>query len=514
MAGTTFAAIDVGSYQVEMVIYEISSRGVKQLDHVRHIIALGRDTYNEKSISYGLIDELCDVLYDFTNIMKTYEVKAYRACATSAVREAKNARRIIDRIRMRTGLNVEILSNSEQRLIIYEAVASKQSGFQNLIEQGMAMADVGAGSAQVSLFDNGTLITTQNLQLGALRLVEVLNSVTGGATNTYAMMEEYIDTDIDALKHLFIKDRKIQGLVLVGDSINWLISRIGTEMVREDGIYTKEEFMAIFHSLYFSDGELSMMLGMSQTQASVILPSAMIYKKILEVTEAERLWIPCIRLCDGIVSEYARKEKKLYQFDHDFQSDIIAASKNISKRYSWNKEHIRFVEKNALAIFDVMKKYHGLGKKERLLLQISCILHDCGQYISMLYPAECSFNIIMSTEIIGLSHLDREMVAYIVKYTTMEFNQDNQLNESLDNTTFLTISKLTAIIQLSNALDRGHKQKFKNTEYHIKDRVLEITTKTFEDITLEKGLLKEKTKLFEEVYGLKPIIAQKKVQEV
>ena len=58
MSVTTFAAIDVGSYEVEMVIYEISTHGIRQLDHVRHIIALGRDTYNMKAISYDLVDEL------------------------------------------------------------------------------------------------------------------------------------------------------------------------------------------------------------------------------------------------------------------------------------------------------------------------------------------------------------------------------------------------------------------------------------------------------------------------
>ena len=61
MSVTTFAAIDVGSYEVEMVIYEISTHGIRQLDHVRHIIALGRDTYNMKAISYDLVDELCEV---------------------------------------------------------------------------------------------------------------------------------------------------------------------------------------------------------------------------------------------------------------------------------------------------------------------------------------------------------------------------------------------------------------------------------------------------------------------
>ena len=222
------------------------------------------------------------------------------------------------------------------------------------------------------------------------------------------------------------------------------------------------------------------------------------------------MWIPGVRLCDGMAAEYALKEKKIEVFEHDFTADIVAAARNISKRYSWNKEHVKFVEKNAMAIFDATKKLHGLGKREKLLLQIECILHDCGQYISMLKPAECSYNLVMSTEIIGLSHLEREMVANIVKYTTIDWGAGAELKETFTDETVLTISKLTAIIKVSNALDRGHKQKFKDTKYVVKERELQIITNTYEDITLEKGSVSNRRTLFEEVYGCKPVIIQKR----
>ena len=221
MSVTTFAAIDVGSYEVEMVIYEISTHGIRQLDHVRHIIALGRDTYNMKAISYDLVDELCEVLYDFVSVMKTYQVSRYRAIATSAVREAGNSVNIIDRIKMRTGLK---------------------------IEKGVAMADVGSGSSQVSLFDNGSLITTQNVQLGALRVNEIVDGFAKGAASSLAIMEEYMDTEIDVLKNLFIKERKIECLIAVGDNINWFINRIDAEKSNE--YYNREEFLEVYHKLY------------------------------------------------------------------------------------------------------------------------------------------------------------------------------------------------------------------------------------------------------------------------
>ena len=84
----TFAAIDVGSFELELGIYEITDKGnVRTVDQVKHMIALGKDTYNTGKISYRLVEEMCEVLQDFVRIMKEYQVKEYRAYATSAMRE-------------------------------------------------------------------------------------------------------------------------------------------------------------------------------------------------------------------------------------------------------------------------------------------------------------------------------------------------------------------------------------------------------------------------------------------
>lgn len=99
MAVRMFAAIEIGSFALELGIYEISEKtGIRCVDHIRHVIALGSDTFSEGKISYGLADEMCSVLEDFTGIMKTYRVREYRAYGTTAMREAKNSQIILDQI--------------------------------------------------------------------------------------------------------------------------------------------------------------------------------------------------------------------------------------------------------------------------------------------------------------------------------------------------------------------------------------------------------------------------------
>ena len=112
MAIKMFAAIDVGSFELEMGIYEISqSFGIREVDHLRHVLALGKDTYNDGKIGYGLVKEMCQVLKNFTEIMKSYRITEYRAYATSAMREAKNSQIVLDQIQVRTGLIVKSINN-------------------------------------------------------------------------------------------------------------------------------------------------------------------------------------------------------------------------------------------------------------------------------------------------------------------------------------------------------------------------------------------------------------------
>ena len=246
-------------------------------------------------------------------------------------------------------------------------------------------------------------------------------------------------------------------------------------------------------------------LNIPVEHASLLIPSLLIYKKALDYTQTEVLWAPGVRLCDGIAASYAQKHCNV-NFSHDFVKDILNTSYNLAKRYKGNIGHTELLEIGSTAIYDAMKKYHGLGKRERLLLQIATILHDCGKYISITQPGECSYNIIMATEIIGLSHNEREIVANVVRYNTREFDYKSGTDKTMSNTMYLTVAKLTAILRIANAMDRSHRQKLKKMKIFLKQEELVIQVETLEDISLELALFSQKADFFEEVYGVRPVL--------
>ena len=499
MATRIFAAIDVGSFEVEMTIYEISGKNVlRQIDQLRHVIALGRDTYNTGKISYELVDEMCRVLGEFAKVMKSYQVDDYRAVATSAMREAGNSHIILDQIRVRTGIEVRIISNSEQRFLSYKAIAMKEAEFQKIIQKGTAIADVSFGSMQLSLFDKDSLVSTLNIRLGVLRLRGVLARVQADARTEQSLVEEMVDNELYTFKKLYLKDREIKNLIGIGESILYLI-RDSSGVRRGDRI-SAEDFLQFYNRLIsMSLDQIEEAFSVNADYARLMVPSAVIYKQVLEMTGAEMLWIPGIRLCDGIAADYAESIKCL-KFTHNFDDDILTASRNMSKRYRCNSGHIQQVEEHALQIFDAMKKYHGLGARERLLLRIAAVLHDCGKFISMRDSSQCAYHIIMSTEIIGLSHKERELIANVVRCNLENFDYNNDI---------LT-AKMTAMLRLANAMDRSHHKRLAGCRLTVKDRQLAIAAPAPENLALELLAIEGKADFFEEIFGIRPVLKQKR----
>lgn len=519
MAIRTFAAIDVGSFELELGIYEISEKyGIREIDHLRHALVLGKDTYNDGKISYELVTEMCTVLNNFSQVMKTYRVEDYRAYASSALREAKNSQIVLDQIQVRTGLRVMTISNSELRFKSFKAVAARDAEFTKLLQSGAAIMDVGFGSTQISMFEDGVLAFTQNLLLGALRLSEMASHWRIDYRMIPSVIEEMVEYELRTFRKMYLKDRQIRTLIATGESINYMLKRGMKEKTRN--LFTAGEFVQFCdHLCTMSLDEIEDEYELSREYAAILVPGSILYKKILEMTGAQQLWAPGITLCDGIAAEYAQ-EKRLVKFRHDFEGDILSTARHMAKRYKCNSAHTAEVERAAAAIFNSTRKYHGMSDRERLLLRIAAILHDCGKFVNITKGTENSYQIIMATEMIGVSHLEREIIANIVRYNLQEYAYDEvELDSDLSlyegqgitkRELTILIAKLTAILRLANSMDRSHKQKLADCRMAVRDEKLVITTDYSGSIVLEQYSFDSKADFFEEVFGIRPVLRQKR----
>lgn len=512
MSVRTFAAIVVGSFELTMKIYEFSGKNsMREIDYVSRRLALGSDTYAHGRICREKQDEVCRTLKEFAGIMKAYKVEAYKAYGTSAIREAENSVILQDQIAQRTGISIEILSNSEQRFLDYKSVASKGESFRRIIEEKTAILDIGGGSIQISLFDNDTLVSTQNLRLGVLRIQEYMSRFEVKHSQEEFFIDEMAMAQLTGYKRLYLKDKQIQNLIVIDDYLSPLAVKL-TGGNSGKAVLDSEGFDKMMDRLRTGNpAQVAKALGLPEEKVPLVFVSAVLAGGIARLMGAEKIWAPGVTLCDGIAYEYAEKIK-MFKGEHDFEKDIIACAVNISKRYMGSRKRSETLDNIAVTIFEAMKKVHGLGKRDLLYLRLAAILHDCGRYISMVNIGETSYDIIMATEIIGLSHAEREIVANIVRFNHGSFGYYG--HQGLDRETYLKIAKLTAILRLSSGLDRSHKQKLKEMKAVLKENQLFLTVDTAEDLTLEKGFFRERTEFFREVFSVEPILKQKKASQV
>lgn len=505
-----FAAIDVGSYELSCKIFQFTPKdGMKEIEVLRYRLDLGGDSFARGKISKEKVDELCNVLLSFKQVMDTYQIEDYKAYGTSAIRETENRIILLDQIEQRTGIRIDIISNSEQRFLNYKAIASKGEEFAREIEKGTAILDIGGGSIQLSLFDKDTLVATQNMKVGVLRLEEQIRHLAVNKEDYERLLEEHINIHISVFKKMYLKDYQIENIIVVDDYVSSLMQKFDRDG-KSTARMTYSKFVHYIDKGKSLDIESQVKLfGTTEENMEHTFVSAIIIKRCMKMLGADNLWAPGVILCDGIGYEYGIK-KGLLKENHDFRQDIIACAMNISKRYQGNKKRSETLENIATTIFDSLKKIHGLGKRERLLLQLSTILHDCGKYISMVNLAECSYNIILYTEIIGLSHTEREMIANVVKFNYEKFTYFDMIlkNSSLERDNYMVIAKLTAILKLADVLDQGQSHKFRDIKVNLKDHVLQIIVYTDQDISLEQGFLEDRADFFEEIFNIRPVIKQ------
>lgn len=368
----------------------------------------------------------------------------------------------------------------------------------------------------MSLFDEDSLVTSQNIRPGVLRMREELSRVSYRSYQLEDIVEEMVCDSLDGFREMFVGDKKIQNVILVDDYVSLVVQRNYIKTIKKGQVST-ENFLEFVDSLKKKKTrEIAMSLGLAQENIALLNLSALMIKYMIKLLGAEMLWAPGVSLCDGIAYEYAEQNQLLpsdaESMPHDFEQDILDCARDINRRYHSGEYRTREREMIALTIFDSMKEIHGLSKRDRLLLQLAAILGDCGRFISLASVGENSYNIITATEIIGLSHVEREVVASIVKYATEKFDYYRIMDEnaSLDREAYLKIAKLTAILRLSDGLDLSNRGKCAKLKAVNKNDELVLTVETNADMTLEFGLFDKYATFFAEVYSIKPVLRQKK----
>ena len=282
-----YAAIDIGSNAVRLLISYVIQEELKEVkfkknELVRVPIRLGADVFINQKISKENEERLKDTMLAFYLLMKAHKVELYKACATSAMREATNGKRITETIRKHSGINIEIINGNVEANII---AATDIKTFVNK-DKDYLYVDVGGGSTEFSIFHNGKKTVSKSFKIGTVRLLNEMVK-----PNTWKDLEKWI---IKVTKNL--DDINVIGS---GGNINKIFKLSRKANNKPLTYFYLLSFYKRLKS-YTYEGRVTE-LDLNEDRADVIIPATEIYLSAMKWSKAKYIYVPKIGLSDGII---------------------------------------------------------------------------------------------------------------------------------------------------------------------------------------------------------------------
>ena len=288
---TKYAAIDIGSNALRLLISNVIEYRKETItlknSLIRVPIRLGQDAFTSGKISRNNIKQITRSMRAFKYLMKVHNVKNYLAFATAALREAKNGKEVIDRVKNKTGINIQIIDGKKEAKII-----SNANVFRGVHpKKTILYIDVGGGSTELSIIKNKKVLKSISLKIGTVRL---LNN--GVDSETWIMAKKWVTTNTRPFTNIF--------LLGTGGNINKLhkISNI-----KENKPITYDKLRKIYKNLNsLSYEERIIKFALNQDRSDVIIPATELFLKIFEWSGAREVYVPRVGLSDGMIKELCK----------------------------------------------------------------------------------------------------------------------------------------------------------------------------------------------------------------
>lgn len=281
------AAIDIGSNAARLLITEVilddqGKERFNKLNLVRVPLRLGFDVFENQTISPQKEEHIIKTIRAYRALIDVYGVEHYKACATSAMRDASNGPAIIDHIKKETGIQIEIISGDQEASFIYENHIAENMDK----ELSYLYIDVGGGSTELTYFSEGKLAYKRSFNIGTIRILK--DQVT----------EAYWEDMKESIRQ-FTKGAK--SVICIGSGGN--INKVFSMSKKKDGKSLPLELLKDYHRELssFSVSQRMRLYNLREDRADVIVPALSIYINVMRWADAKEILVPKIGLADGLV---------------------------------------------------------------------------------------------------------------------------------------------------------------------------------------------------------------------
>jgi exopolyphosphatase/guanosine-5'-triphosphate,3'-diphosphate pyrophosphatase len=287
-----FAAIDIGSNAVRLLFCNVFDDNgnitLKKAELIRVPIRLGEDSFITGKISKEKIEKLVDAMKAFKNLIKVNEVIDYRACATSAMRDASNGKEVIELIRKETGIKIELIDGKTEADILYCNAQQLEK------DKSYLYIDIGGGSTELTLFSKGKMIASQSFNIGTIRMLhDKIEKV------YWTSFKQWIEETTKGYTPLFA--------IGSGGNINKLFKMSGKKLNKMISTEKLKSLYALLESYTYE--ERVKILGLNTDRADVIIPASKILLTVLKKAGIDNTIVPQTGLADGIILQLYKSRK-------------------------------------------------------------------------------------------------------------------------------------------------------------------------------------------------------------
>ena len=291
------AAVDIGSNAARLLINEVKETTKNKpefikLNLLRIPLRLGMDVFSYGEIRAEREKMIIDSMKIFSDLMKIYKVEHYRACATSAMRDAKNGQSIIQQVKKSSGIGIEIISGDEEATLVFENHVAESLDKNN----AYLYIDVGGGSTELTFFENNKMKYKNSFNIGTIR---ILNNLV--KQENWDEMKEVITTKI--------KSKKPIVAIGSGGNINKLFSMSKTR----DGKPISTNYIKKFlkEASKLNVDERMVTYKIREDRADVLVPALTIFSNVLMWSDINHIYVPKISVADGLIHNIYDEQKKL-----------------------------------------------------------------------------------------------------------------------------------------------------------------------------------------------------------
>jgi exopolyphosphatase/guanosine-5'-triphosphate,3'-diphosphate pyrophosphatase len=499
------AAVDAGSNAIRLAIARAtSSENIQILENERASVRLGHNAFTRRILDDETIARASRAFRHFRSRMDQHHVGAYRAVATAAAREARNYRKLLDRIRRKSGIELEVISSEEEARLVCAAVRWALAGR----AQPRLIFDLGGGSLEMNFFDRGQLQRRVALPLGTIRLME-----------TYSIQGRIDEDGARRLQHHVIalmrsalpSPPNLSRAIAVACGGNAeALARIaaGTPIERTPAISVRLLRDQMWRLLDLDVAGRMRVFRLRKDRAEVIGIAAVIIHTLAKWLDLRSMLVPGVGVREGLLLQLVAEQYSggaASEEEKDRAAKILAGIRWFARRMDYDEQHAGQVARLALSLFDQLRPLHEMGPEERLLLEAGALLHDVGHHISKKAHHRHGEYLVRNGEIPGVEGWRRDMIAALVRYHNCKSEPEVQHASyaALNGDRRRQVRLLTSLLRIAEKLESEHAQRIAGVDVQISGRRAIFLIRAADGTRLDIAGLERKSDLFEREFHLK-----------